>query len=77
MTGTFGGLMANAVVDTAKGFTSTLNHYGLVASVILDLRLIEKIDKRINRPDPRRKMTAGQAVAVMIVNGLGFTDSPL
>src|SRR5438477_769871 len=53
-----------------------LDHLGLVASVIKDLGLIEMIDARLGLHD-QEEITAGEAVAGMILNGLGFSDRPL
>ena len=55
-----------------------LDHLGLVSSVIKDIGLIEKIDKRIPLSKEKgAKLTIGQRVAAMILNGLGFMDDRL
>jgi transposase len=53
-----------------------LDHLGLIASVIKDLGLIRMIDARLV-PDEHEEMTPGEAVAGMILNGLGFANRPL
>ena len=53
-----------------------LDHLGIIAGVIKDLKLVELIDSRIKR-DSREEITCGEAVAGMIINGLGFSDRPL
>ena len=53
-----------------------LDHLGLIASVIKDLGLIDMIDKRLV-PDEQEVITPGEAVAGMILNGLGFAQSAL
>ena len=53
-----------------------LDHLGVVASVIKELGLIEMIDARLGLHD-QEEITAGEAVAGMILNGLGFSDRPL
>jgi len=53
-----------------------MDHLGLVAGVIKDLGLIETIDGRIGRHGDE-KVSCGEAVAAMILNGLGFSDKPL
>ena len=53
-----------------------LDHLGLIASVIKDLRFIEMIDARLV-PDEQEALTPGEAVAGMILNGLGFSNRPL
>jgi Domain of unknown function (DUF4277) len=45
-----------------------LDHLGLIASVITDLRLIEMIDARLI-PDEQEEITPGEAMAGMILNG--------
>src|SRR5213592_3039866 len=53
-----------------------LDHFGLIVSVIKNLRLIEMIDTRLV-PDNQEEITPGEAVAGMILNGLGFANRPL
>lgn len=53
-----------------------LDHHGIVAGIIKDLKLIEMIDERI----PTHKdenITCGEAIAGMVISGLGFSDRPL
>ncbi len=55
-----------------------LDHHGLIAATIEKLGLVEKIDSRL--PISRKngaKVTMGQRVSAMILNGLGFIDSRL
>src|SRR5262250_2681443 len=53
-----------------------LDHLGLLASVIKDLGLIAMIDRRLV-PDEQEVITPGEAIAGMILNGLGFAHRPL
>ena len=53
-----------------------LDHLGVVASVIKDLGLIEMIDARLLLHE-QEEITAGEAVAGMILTGLGFANRPL
>jgi transposase len=53
-----------------------LDHLGLIAEVIKDIGLIEMIDTRLV-PDNQEEITPGEAVAGMILNGLGFANRPL
>ena len=53
-----------------------LDHLGVVAGIIKDLKLIEFIDNRIPS-DSREEISCGEAIAGMIINGLGFSDRPL
>jgi transposase len=53
-----------------------LDHVGIIAGVIQDLGIIEMIDARI-MPDDQEDITTGEAVAGMILNGLGCSERPL
>src|SRR5216684_5221924 len=53
-----------------------LDHLGVVASVIKDVGIIEMIDARLGLHD-QEEITAGEAVAGMILNGLGCANRPL
>jgi transposase len=56
--------------------TYTLNNLGLVAGTCKELRIAEFVDSLIP-PDPQQKVTTGQAVVAMIINGLGFSNRSL
>jgi transposase len=53
-----------------------LDHLGVIASVIKDLELVEMINARLV-PDVQEVLTPGDAMAGMILNGLGFANRPL
>ena len=53
-----------------------IDHLGIVAGVIKDLGIIEMIDTRIPK-DSKENISAGEAIAGMILNGLGFSNRPL
>ena len=53
-----------------------LDHLGVIASVIKDVGLIDMINRRLV-PDAPERVTPGEAVAGMILNGLGFAHRPL
>ena len=53
-----------------------LDHLGIIAGVIKDLEIIEMIDARIV-PDDQEEISTGEAVAGMIINGLGFSNRPI
>jgi Domain of unknown function (DUF4277)/DDE domain len=53
-----------------------LDHLGLIACMITDFGLISMIDARLV-PDDQEEITPGEAVAGMILNGLGFANRPL
>ena len=53
-----------------------LNHCGIIAGIIDEIGLVEEIDQII-APHGNQKVTTGQAVKAMIINGLGMISSPL
>ncbi len=56
----------------------TLAHHGICAGYIDKIKLVERIDARL--PVCKEKgaiLTHGQRVKAMIINGLGFTQSPI
>ena len=53
-----------------------LDHLGIVAGVIDEIGLVEKIDELIP-PVPQRIVSCGNAVKAMILNALGFVSRPL
>ena len=56
--------------------TQRLDHLGIIAGVIKDIGLVELIDKRIPK-HAKQEISTGEAVAGMIINGLGFSDRPM
>ena len=66
------------ILKEENASSQVLDHLGLVASVIKDIGLIEKIDRRIPiSKEKGAKLTIGQRIAAMILNGLGFMDDRL
>jgi transposase len=59
-----------------KVHVERLDHLGVIASVIKDIGLIDMINARLV-PDQQAVLTPGEAVAGMILNGLGFAHRPL
>lgn len=55
--------------------TQNLDHLGIVAGVCQQIDLIEQIDQIM--PDTGRKVSVGQAVQAMVLNGLGFVGRAL
>jgi transposase len=53
-----------------------LDHLGLIAEIIKDIGLIDMINARLV-PDRQEDITPGEAVAGVILNGLGFAHRPL
>ena len=56
--------------------TANMDHHGIVAALCKDLQIAERIDKRLF-PDVNRKVSPGQGVVAMIINGLGYTNRTL
>ncbi len=53
-----------------------LDHLGKLASVIKDVGLMSMVDARLV-PDAQEEITAGEAIAGMILHGLGFANRPM
>ena len=53
-----------------------LDHLGIIAGTIKDLKIIEMIDARI-RSNDQEEITCGEAIAGMVINGLGFSQRPM
>ncbi len=59
------------------GYVSkNIDHLGIVAAVCKEIELIEEIDKIVGVND-KQKVTTGEAVMAMVINGLGFVNRPL
>jgi transposase len=58
-----------------QGRVERLDHLGLSAAVMKDWGLMAMIDRRLV-PDAQEVMTPGEAIAGMILNGLGFATRP-
>jgi len=66
------------LLQTEDISTQSMQHLGLVASVIKKIGLVERIDARLPLSKSRGvKVTNGERVAAMILNGLGFVDERL
>lgn len=57
--------------------SQTLDHLGLVAGIYDELGLGETIDRIIPQDMSMRKVSIGQAVKAMVINGLGFANHRL
>jgi transposase len=53
-----------------------LDHLGIVAGIIDEIGLVDQINKILGQ-HPQEKVSAGQAVKAMILNGLGFVSGTL
>lgn len=54
----------------------SLDHLGIIAGIIDSIGLVEIINEIIGQ-EPGEKVSPGQVVKAMILNGLGFVSSPL
>lgn len=71
-------IMVYDVLSEEQIQTQNLQHLGLVAAAIDKINLTNKIDVRLPLTDNKGyKVTMGQRVAAMILNGLGFMDDRL
>jgi len=57
--------------------TQTIEHLGLVSTMIDELGIVESIDNAIKQDKKERKVTIGEAVKAMLLNGLGFANRQL
>src|SRR5438270_538960 len=55
--------------------TQRLDHLGIVAGICQQIDLIEEIDRLAGRSE--RKVSVGQAIQAMVLNGLGFVNRAL
>lgn len=62
-------------MDSSGLHTQRLDHLGIVAGICNQIGLIEQIDQQVG-PN-KRKVSVGQAVQAMVLNGLGFVSRPL
>jgi transposase len=62
-------------MDNQSLQSQRLDHLGIVAGICNEIGLIETIDAQL--PDSGRKVSVGQAVQAMVLNGLGFVSRPL
>ena len=64
-------------MEEASYSSETIEHLGLVASMVEELEIVSIIDKEIRQDLSQRKVSIGQAVKAMIICGLGFTNHRL
>ncbi|MEO0563901.1 MAG: IS1634 family transposase [Chloroflexota bacterium] len=62
-------------MDSSGLHSQRLDHLGIVAGICNQIGLIEQIDQQVG-PN-KRKVSVGQAVQAMVLNGLGFVSRPL
>jgi len=56
--------------------TKRLDHLGLVMGTIREFNVIELVDEKLGNHE-QNHVTTGEAVAAMVLNGLGFVSRPL
>lgn len=57
--------------------SQTLDHLGLVAGMYDEIGIGERIDQAIDQDCDKRRVSLGQAVKAMVLNGLGFVNQRL
>ncbi len=57
--------------------TESIDHLGLVCGLLDELDLVPLIDTLLPKKDSNSVLSHGEAVKGMILNGLGFIDTPL
>lgn len=65
------------MTDIQKYRSQTLEHLGLVAGMFDELGIGELIDELISQELSQRKLSVGQALKAMVLNGLGFANRRL
>jgi len=53
-----------------------ISHLGVVMGALREFVIIDLIDQKIGK-DNQKKVSTGEAVAAMAMNGLGFVSRPL
>ena len=67
-----------AHIQPHQASTQVLDHLGLVSTVMHKIKLVEKIDRYLPVSKPHgAKVTRGECVGSMVLNGLGFIDDRL
>jgi transposase len=56
--------------------SKNLDHLGIVSQICDEIGIVEIID-RLVPPDPAMKISYGECIKLMVINGLGFTSRPL
>ena len=68
-------LLRSPIISTH--YTKTLEHHGLVAGFYHTLGFADIIDNALGRVSCELKVSCGQLVTAMVLNGLGFTGRTL
>lgn len=56
--------------------TKRLDNLGIVMGTLREFGIIDLIDQKMGRGD-QENVSAGEAIAAMVMNGLGFASRPL
>lgn len=56
--------------------SKNLDHLGIVSQICDEIGIVETVDQMLP-PDPSMKISHGECVKLMVINGLGFTSRPL
>ena len=62
-------------MNRSETSTQQLDHLGIVAGICQQIDLIGQIDQLVGTNG--RKVSVGQAIQAMVLNGLGFVNRPL
>src|SRR5258708_8237116 len=62
-------------MNQSKTSTQQIDHMGIVAGICQQIDLIGQIDQIVGANG--RKVSVGQAIQAMVLNGLGFVNRPL
>src|ERR1700676_1121470 len=55
----------------------SIDHLGIVASIIDQIGLVDKVNKHLKIRDLMSKVSMGDRVKALILNGLGFTNTTM
>jgi transposase len=69
--------MLRAMSDTETHKSQTLEHLGLVAGMFDELGIGDLVDELVPQDLSQRKVSVGQALKAMVLNGLGFANRRL
>ena len=64
------------LVSTEEITVENLDHLGIVAGLIDEIGIVELINQKLG-VDNREKITTGQVIKALILNGLGMVSRPL
>jgi len=56
--------------------TKRLDNLGIVMGTLREFGIIDLIDQKIGKDD-QHNISTGEAIAAMVMNGLGFCKSPI